>query len=866
MGELPMSTDSYQHTQVWKRTLAPQKKDDHSASRERLRTAFVRFRERAAQLGGDISRDLPFFTVHDVTHLDALWEMVDLIAGSDYPLTPSETFILGGAILVHDLAMSQAAYQNEFDKLKSEPIWRDTVSGLLRGKFSRTPTRDEIANPDAETEKSAIQTLLRELHARQATVLPTKEWGYAGTKYYLLEDAELRVAFADDIGKVAFSHNWPLEHLLNSTKLLQKPAGGPGWLPRQWTVDLVKLACLLRTADALHADERRAPGFLAALRQPSGISDQHWRFQLLLNAPHREQKDDRIRYRSNRPFKIDEFDAWWICHDWLRIVDRELWTVDALLADTGRPRLAAKGVWNVDDPTRLAEDVQTEGWEPANAEVRISDIAGLVRMLGGKQLYGDRPEVPLRELIQNAADAVRARRKIQSRDTAFGQIIVRSGMDDTNNQEWIEVQDNGIGMSKYVLTGPLLDFGVAFWGTSRMRREFPGLEAAGMEATGQFGIGFFSTFMWGEHVRVITRRYDRGYDETWVLEFRSGVHIRPLLRKGTSEEQCSLPEGGTRVRVWCEASRQIPMTLLRRESPSTSPCNWVELCEWLAPALDVNLDVDVEGTLHSAVKADDWLTIDATTMIWRLNRKSSDNARSAIQRKCTFWHYATSFLSMVWDENGRPFGRGTIWGHGPSWYRASCTVCGGIRTDGGANFMGILFAKPETASRHSPIKSQDQTEWRDWAQEQRTLDRTVKFDIELRAQAAIQLTPFLNPEDMPIGKNQNGWITLNEFASEIKDVSIFYCIAGSLWAVSSLLQKFQNKPTIVVDGHYVMNQLDGGGFAVVRLLQKEAEKQWGCECQVSDLNQGMTSIAIDGEPASMHVITFTRSDSDAPQA
>lgn len=866
MGELPMSADHYQHTQVWKRTLAPQKKDDHNASRERLRTAFVRFRERAVQLGGEISRDLPFFTVHDVTHLDALWEMVDLIAGSDYLLTPSETFILGGAILVHDLAMSQAAYQNEFDKLKSEPLWRDTVAGLLRAKLSRPPTQAEIANPDAETETSAIQTLLRELHARQATVLLTKEWGYAGTKYYLLEDADLRAAFADGIGKVAFSHHWPLEQLLDSTKLPQNPAGGPGWLPRQWTVDLVKLACLLRTADAAHTDERRAPGFLAALRQPSGVSDQHWRFQNLLHAPYRKEEDDRIRYRSSRPFKIDEFDAWWVCHDWLRMVDRELWTVDALLADTGRPRLAAKGVWNVDHPTRLAEDVQTEGWEPTNAEIRISDIAGLVRMLGGTQLYGNRPEVPLRELIQNAADAVRARRKIQSRDTAFGQIIVRSGMDDTNNQEWIEVQDNGIGMSKYVLTGPLLDFGVAFWGTSRMRREFPGLEATGMEATGQFGIGFFSTFMWGERVRVTTRRYDCGYDETWVLEFRSGVNVRPLLRKGTLEEQRSLPNGGTQVRVWCVASRQIPTTLLRRESPSTSSCNWVELCEWLAPALDVDLDVDVDGKLHSSVKANDWLTIDAATMIWRLNRKSSDNARSAIHQNHMNWPIVTSFLRVVCDSDGHPLARGTIWTPDRMWYRDSCAVCGGIRTDAGGNFMGILFAKPDTAARHSTIQSQNQAAWTAWAEEQRRFDDPARFPVELRAQAAIRLSPFLHPGDMPIGQNHKGWVTLNEFATEIRDVSVFHCIAGSLWAAPLILQNFHDRPAIVVDGHYVMNQLDGRGFAIVRLLKMEAENQWGCSCNVSDLNQGMTSEIINNQHISMHLITFTRSDSNAPQA
>src|SRR5207248_3090792 len=138
-------------------------------------------------------------------------------------------------------------------------------------------------------------------------------------------------------------------------------------------------------------------------------------------------------------------------------------------------------------------------------------------------------------------------------------------------------------------------FGSAFWGTHRMRQEFPGLEALGMEATGQFGIGFFSVFMWGDLARVLTMRFDRGYDETWVLEFRRGVQVRPLLRRATLDEQRSLPDGGTRVRVWCDPCRQVPVALLRREAPLGSLCTWVELCEWLAPALDVSLDVDVGG-------------------------------------------------------------------------------------------------------------------------------------------------------------------------------------------------------------------------------------------------------------------------------
>lgn len=42
----------------------------------------------------------------DGTHLDALWETVDLAAGDAFALNPLEAYVLGGAILLHDLGLS----------------------------------------------------------------------------------------------------------------------------------------------------------------------------------------------------------------------------------------------------------------------------------------------------------------------------------------------------------------------------------------------------------------------------------------------------------------------------------------------------------------------------------------------------------------------------------------------------------------------------------------------------------------------------------------------------------------------------------------------------------------------------------------
>lgn len=85
---------------LWRRTLGD-KSDDMKPQREFLRQAFLGFRDRTAQLVSEIGPQLPGLTVHDITHIDALWRVANEVAGPDYPLNPAEAFILGGAFLLH---------------------------------------------------------------------------------------------------------------------------------------------------------------------------------------------------------------------------------------------------------------------------------------------------------------------------------------------------------------------------------------------------------------------------------------------------------------------------------------------------------------------------------------------------------------------------------------------------------------------------------------------------------------------------------------------------------------------------------------------------------------------------------------------
>ena len=382
------------------------------------------------------------------------------------------------------------------------------------------------------------------------------------------------------------------------------------------------LACLLRAADAAHIDASRAPPFLRIVRKPTEISRDHWVFQGHLQQPLIE--NNRLKFTSGDQFPVNEASAWWLCFDVLKMIDQELRQIDAFLADMGRERLEVRGVAGIEDANRLAELIPTNGWMPVDAQIKITNLPSLIKKLGGERLYGKKPLIPLRELIQNGCDAIRARRIIEERPINWGDIHVRLGRD--SEGDWLEVEDSGIGMSKEVLTGPFLDFGESYWGSTLMINEFPGLLSKGYQSTGMFGIGFFSTFMIGKHIKVVTRRFDAARSDILVLEFYDGLNSRPILRKANSSE--SLRDGGTQVRVWLDTPPTAENGLLyykkprREDKDEATKCSLKDLCSWLCPSIDANLYVQVGKEAKLIIRSQDWITINGKKMLDRIKYNS----------------------------------------------------------------------------------------------------------------------------------------------------------------------------------------------------------------------------------------------------
>ena len=601
-------------------TLAPQR-DALDAPREVLRQALLTFRDRVAQLVQTLGAELPDLTVHDITHLDALWRVADQIAGPDYPINPAEAFVLGGAFLLHDAAHVMAAYPGGISSIKQTVQWQDLIAQRFGG-------RDPEAYSDEE--RSALFQVLRHLHAEQAHTLARLDWAVpGGPKLPLLQHVELREYYADLIGEIAASHHWPT-HRVAEVFHDRRVSAAAFLHPADWEVDALKLAFLLRTADAAHIDALRAPWFLFALRRPQGISEDHWRFQAKLGQPTRTPEGE-LRITSGSQFSHAERKAWWLAYDTACMIDRELRDAHALMRDERRQCFAATCVLGAETPEGFARQVRVGEWEPVNAAPMIADVPKVIAALGGSTLYGDEPWIALRELLQNALDAVRALRALGHLGETEGEVEVRAEHADGDDW-WLHVTDTGIGMSRHVLTNVLLYFGNSLWRSDLLRDELPGLARSGFDAVGQFGIGFYSVFMLGSQVHVTTRRFKRSsHDDAdqWQLVFEDGLRGWPLVTQTVGTNY--LHHHGTRVSVKLGADQLASMfrPLTRLElSTALRPAQWFDetpdtdavlrrgseylpaLVGWLCPASEVALHARFADARRVAVVApNDWMHV-----------------------------------------------------------------------------------------------------------------------------------------------------------------------------------------------------------------------------------------------------------------
>ncbi|NTG32635.1 hypothetical protein G6K91_00005 [Agrobacterium rhizogenes] len=743
---------SIEKTKLWIQSLSDPRDDASADEQLYFADCILGMRERVGPLVELIRRDMPGYTVHDMTHLDALWETASLLAGPNLILNPPEAFVFGGAVLLHDAAMSLAAYPGGISELKETIEYQD---------FS-------ALRPTA-TEAELLSETLRMLHARSAEALATQKWhsnnsGASGTDHYLIERSDPRDSYGASIGTIAHSHWWPIGRV---ERELDRHLG-PMPAKTKNDVDLLKLACLLRVADAIHLDRRRAPTFTRVLDRPQGYSDQHWQFQNRLAFP--RLHGDALQFTSGQPCPIEEADSWWLGYEALSIADKELRETDALLRDRRHFGLAARRIKSIADPVELAQDIPVVGWKPIDTRVHVSDVYKIVRTLGGSKLYGDDPRASIRELLQNCVDAVHARRRLQDLPK-WGSITV--SLEREGEEHWLVIEDDGIGMSERVLTGNLLDFGSSFWSSPAIIEEYPSLASRGLRTIGKFGIGFFAVFMLGDHVVVSSRRCDRDVASGLTLKFKDGLVSRPLLSKASPHELP--PNGGTTVRIRLFGDPSLPQFgFVSEAGTKATPHNFSfedrlkansldEMVAQIVPASGVDIYIKRSpGIKELLIGADDWKTIPPLSLARRVAQDIGDTTGKQLEK----------LMLPITTTDGEIVGRAALVPLLSSHGITGAEISKGFRIQGMRHILGVLPGEIQTAARNTGVFTVPKDSLREWATAQaKLLARSNFIDHEKALSAEIILECGGNIGSLPIAKRGEIWLNQKEIKAALRELN-----------------------------------------------------------------------------------------------
>ena len=143
-------------------------------------------------------------------------------------------------------------------------------------------------------------------------------------------------------------------------------------------------------------------------------------------------------------------------------------------------------------------------------QAEVSKLLDLV----ANSLYSER-EIFLRELISNSADACeKLRYESLSKKNILGddkdlKITVKV----SKKKKTIEIQDNGIGMSNEELIDNLGT--IARSGTSKFMEAMKNKKESDVSAIGQFGVGFYSSYMVSDTVEVTSKSADNQEAHLW---------------------------------------------------------------------------------------------------------------------------------------------------------------------------------------------------------------------------------------------------------------------------------------------------------------------------------------------------------------
>ncbi|PJB71108.1 MAG: molecular chaperone HtpG [Alphaproteobacteria bacterium CG_4_9_14_3_um_filter_47_13] len=262
-----------------------------------------------------------------------------------------------------------------------------------------------------------------------------------------------------------------------------------------------------------------------------------------------------------------------------------------------------------------------------------ADVSRLLDIVA-HALYSNR-DIFLRELISNASDACDKLRyeAIASPDLVKNDPEFKIRVFKNTDDRTLNIVDNGIGMTREELIDNLGT--IAKSGTAAMMKKISdgGTQKEKMSLIGQFGVGFYASFMVANKVTVISRRAGDKQAWLWESDGKTGFTVR----EATKKEAKALMEGrGTAIILHLddEASdflidekiRQVvetysdhidfPIFMNQEQEENEKPVNSVTAL-WVRPKDDITEEQHTEFFRHIGFGVDEPLL----TSHWRAEGK-----------------------------------------------------------------------------------------------------------------------------------------------------------------------------------------------------------------------------------------------------
>jgi hypothetical protein len=478
----------------------------------------------------------PQYTLHDEVHLLRVTELMAKVMPNSVAdlLNPVEIALLILAANFHDQGMVLEGA--DFDALPTNEEFRRFQDNWIIEHPNFTEVRQHLNDRnlsaqeqqrlrDTENElQAALRTdFIRITHGeRSADFVRTKyasdtSWTVAGTNV------------AEFVARLCLSHVRPASDLISADGFRFDETVGT------YKINMPYLGLVLRLADILDLDRDRTPDSLyRTINFRSGVSLREWEKHRSVDGWTIEPTLVQFTMRCEHP----EYQrAAYQFMDW---IDKELADAQRMI----RTFPYSSSSYGIDLP--LAVD--RSRIEPKDNAYIYHDLEfslsrdEIVKLLMTNKLYGA-PWLCVRELLQNAMDALRHRHALIKRDNAtdwdHGKVEMVHELD-ADGHELLHVTDNGAGMDSDIIERFLTKVGRSYYRSPEFEQERASFRAAGVDfdPCAQFGIGFMSCFMLGDHITIRTRRDygpNKGLGEPYTVEI-NGLGGIVVIREGSDDQ------------------------------------------------------------------------------------------------------------------------------------------------------------------------------------------------------------------------------------------------------------------------------------------------------------------------------------------